>query len=235
MRVKRNRILTFCLRAIASPSRSHFDGSFQRRTMSTIRFEWCPQKTDEPCGRYGSVDRWQRSRAAGLAAEHQVSAAGEWRRFNFGQVIPAVSDVFLDSESSQAGEVGSIPIARSNPSGSAIRTGGWYRAGCDRLFASGPARLGFSCTHPNGRFWGHRVSVRVSAGRGGELVGTTAAMSIRTNRDDRLSVDRAARWGVCKMDSWPEALVCKGLVEARGGIAEIGSGIAGCVLTMVVC
>ena len=36
-----------------------------------------------------------------------------------------------------------------------------------------------------------------------------------------MSVDRAARWGVCKMDSWPEALVCKGLVEAEEKLLKL--------------
>jgi hypothetical protein len=43
-----------------------------------------------------------------------VSVAGEWRRFNLGQGISPVADVFSDFQHSQAGEVSSIPIARSN-------------------------------------------------------------------------------------------------------------------------
>jgi hypothetical protein len=43
-----------------------------------------------------------------------VSAAGEWRRINLGQVIQSVSDVFSEVHFSQADDVGSIPITRSN-------------------------------------------------------------------------------------------------------------------------
>jgi len=60
---------------------------------------------------------WQR--------EHRVSAAGEWRRIILEQGIPSVSDVFLEVHPSQADDVGSIPITRSNLHHSAFSTGGW--------------------------------------------------------------------------------------------------------------
>jgi hypothetical protein len=68
----------------------------------------------------------------------------------------------------------------------------------------------------------------------GDLGGTLAAMSIRTNMRDELSVAPGGEWGDCKIDSCPEALVCWGLVEGKEEIAEIGSGIADCFLTTVV-
>src|ERR1039457_4499633 len=74
---------------------------------------------------------------------------------------------------------------------SAISTGGWIWVGCARWVAPGTVRLGLSCTHPKGRFWGHRVSVRVSGVLGGWGAASRWAVDagVNQNHGEPLSLD----------------------------------------------